>query len=839
MDNSTRRQLLDKARSAGYPGSILEAFTAYDQGRDLIQEFVQQQQMQPQMQVAQTPQEQEQGLRPAHEAGNVEQSMAFPDVQPGQSFNTMGMKVPINIDKIDNQGNLVESYKAVPPGIANLPTGPYEGTVIESPARMQKGGFHQKIYDDPVLFSKANRAYNDSLEVYNSPKTSYNRSIEIDNAINAGDFQKARDLLDKPYPAYGAFKRLSKLNKGLPKPISGYGIYLGSNPSNPLVAKFKKPTEEPVYQEKPKGFVPAKSTKLEREPIELVIPESDRTLDNYNNTLQVLRSIQQEDRDKQKPKVVKAPNFQTGGPAANLPWLGTKGQVLSEQEQEEKLLDKKFGIGPTVDKAEAIKAKEDLKKTKRIETPLPSGAITPTMGPVEFALMAPVAGATALRAAPIIGSALNASIAGVPGLTVGNVAGAGFASDALVNRFPQIPVQLAKGEYSNAAVNAITGIGDLAGANIVSPFLKGTKAVYNATTFPKGFKGTSSFLRQIKGELKQGKLNRESIKEGNDWLEAWIQHPDTQRKINTDLNKQIKTEELLYKDPEDRIEALNLMKEQSKNFKPNSKEYPFIRQLDENFQQYLSNKARKSIHQGNKGVSYQHAQTPEYRKSIDEGEKPFSKYGSWISRDMKLSQPERISTTIHEGTHDWVSEKAFEKSGMRDLAIKNMNPDIKKDFLQWEEYRNFNIDPIKKMGKERAYQAYLADPTEQHARIMQLRHELGLGADPSYRMNEETAEGVLKWIDSGGSTVDPKFLKVIDKDPKKLAELFNKFWGVAPVAVAAGAMQEKKQMGGSYQTNQETAMYEWRSGLPEDSRKRYIKGGLKNRVLYNKAKYKR
>jgi hypothetical protein len=47
------------------------------------------------------------------------------------------------------------------------------------------------------------------------------------------------------------------------------------------------------------------------------------------------------------------------------------------------------------------------------------------------------------------------------------------------------------------------------------------------------------------------------------------------------------------------------------------------------------------------------------------------------------------------------------------------------------------------------------------------------------------------------------------------------------------------EMGGSYQTNQEIAMYEWRTGRPEESRKRYIKGGLKNRVLYNKAKYKR
>lgn len=143
MDNATRRQLLDKARTTGYTGGILDVFAAYDQGQDLIQQFVDQQQqasMQPPMQVAQSPEEQEQGLRPAHEAGQTDQSMAFPNVQPGQSFNTMGMKVPIDINKVDNQGNLVESYKAVPPGIQNLPTGPYEGMVIESPARMKTGG---------------------------------------------------------------------------------------------------------------------------------------------------------------------------------------------------------------------------------------------------------------------------------------------------------------------------------------------------------------------------------------------------------------------------------------------------------------------------------------------------------------------------------------------------------------------------------------------------------------------------------------------------------------------------------------------------------------------------
>ncbi len=141
MDNSTRRELLNKAKSIGYPGNILEVFSAYDQGRDLLSEYAkEQQQQQLNMQVAQTPEEQGQGLRPYHEQGQVNQSMAFPNIQPGQSFSTEGMKIPINIDKIDNQGNLVESYKSVPPGIQNFPTGPYAGTVIESPAKSYASG---------------------------------------------------------------------------------------------------------------------------------------------------------------------------------------------------------------------------------------------------------------------------------------------------------------------------------------------------------------------------------------------------------------------------------------------------------------------------------------------------------------------------------------------------------------------------------------------------------------------------------------------------------------------------------------------------------------------------
>jgi uncharacterized membrane protein (UPF0127 family) len=139
--NEARRELLNRVRASGYPGSITEVFQASDQGIDLIEQHQMQQQQQ-QMQVAQTPQEQEVGLRGEHAAGNTQASMAFPDVQPNQSFNTVGMEAPIDIQKVDDQGHLVESYENVPPGIQDLPTGPYEGTIIESPAAYQEGGFN-------------------------------------------------------------------------------------------------------------------------------------------------------------------------------------------------------------------------------------------------------------------------------------------------------------------------------------------------------------------------------------------------------------------------------------------------------------------------------------------------------------------------------------------------------------------------------------------------------------------------------------------------------------------------------------------------------------------------
>lgn len=181
--NQIRRELLNRIKASNFPGSIVEVFQAADQGIDLISQFEQQQMQEQQMQVANTPQEQEIGLREQHAMGNTQASMAFPNVQPGQSFNTVGMKAPINIDKVDEQGHLVESYKNVPPGIQDLPTGPYKGTVIESPAGYQTGGVkksNSKALDaDGNLDVSKVKYWNDEqlLKFYEANKGDYLKGI--------------------------------------------------------------------------------------------------------------------------------------------------------------------------------------------------------------------------------------------------------------------------------------------------------------------------------------------------------------------------------------------------------------------------------------------------------------------------------------------------------------------------------------------------------------------------------------------------------------------------------------------------------------------------------------
>jgi hypothetical protein len=126
MTNAERREIVEKAKADGYQGSYVDLFKQAAQNPAVVQHGTQQS---------------VDGLRPAHQAGNTDASMAFTDVPPNTPFNTVGMKKPIDIKKYDRQGHLVKSYESVPPGIKSLNTGPGTGTVVETPARMQQGNF--------------------------------------------------------------------------------------------------------------------------------------------------------------------------------------------------------------------------------------------------------------------------------------------------------------------------------------------------------------------------------------------------------------------------------------------------------------------------------------------------------------------------------------------------------------------------------------------------------------------------------------------------------------------------------------------------------------------------
>jgi len=332
------------------------------------------------------------------------------------------------------------------------------------------------------------------------------------------------------------------------------------------------------------------------------------------------------------------------------------------------------------------------------------------------------------------------------------------------------------------------------------------------TQFSKALQGSSNLFNEIIGELKQGKLNRKSIEEGNKWLQNYINHPSTQMRIDIAAEDAIKNIDQKYSwlgnSPEDipfkqalineDANFINLVREQTKKFKPNSKEYSLLKQFKDNLQQYLSIKAEAPIHLNNWGVSYMHNVNPSSRELIKTGAaKPFDRYGSWISRTSSQPQPNRVSTTIHEGGHDWLSAEAFETLGQRKIALdpNNVAQEAIDSYLKKEQLINegkTSEEILEILGEKENYVAYLAEPTEQHARIMELRAAANL--PPDYSMDEATAKKMLEWIKSGHSPVEKSFAYIVDYDANKLKNLFNKFL-VAPTIMGVGAA-------GTYGANQ-------------------------------------
>jgi hypothetical protein len=222
------------------------------------------------------------------------------------------------------------------------------------------------------------------------------------------------------------------------------------------------------------------------------------------------------------------------------------------------------------------------------------------------------------------------------------------------------------------------------------------------------------------------------------------------------------------------------------------KEYPLSNQFKELI------KGKDNIHNGNRGVSYIHDDDPLYRINLDPSVTGLYRYknikkfpenaGSWISRSPFMSQTQRASTTVHEGVHDWTSNFLLKNSEQEADILKTLEPASYEKFVKWKNNEKLTLDD--------KYMGYLADPSEVHARIMQLRKQFNLTPEESVKMTSEKAQKIMKTVKNLSKkeqVVNPKFFDIIGNDPEKLAFLFRRLWGVVPVAGTAGLLNSKEK----------------------------------------------
>ena len=239
MNNALRSELLaqtKKAQQLGFKGSIMDVLS----NPTVLQEFTQQQNRS-RVEVASTPQQQQQGLSGVP-ANQMPEAMVFPNVKPNTSFNTEDMLASINIKKYDNQGHLVKSYNNVPPGITNLPMGPQGGTVIETPANVAQSGGRKKY--------QATGPKNKQVDLRVSPYT----TVAESTGTQAPVFQSREDI---------EAQRQSRFFNQTVQEADRVAAITGDKPNyeqaKETVTTGRQPTfvtnpDDPKYQERAKAY---------------------------------------------------------------------------------------------------------------------------------------------------------------------------------------------------------------------------------------------------------------------------------------------------------------------------------------------------------------------------------------------------------------------------------------------------------------------------------------------------------------------------------------------------------------------------------------------------------
>ena len=330
----------------------------------------------------------------------------------------------------------------------------------------------------------------------------------------------------------------------------------------------------------------------------------------------------------------------------------------------------------------------------------------------------------------------------------------------------------------------------------------GDKLIKGLTQPTKIIRDINTIGKELLGELLQGPSNRKAIAAGNNWLDNWISHPVTQAKIEADvLNAPFNTKvnpnyfstystpvygDRAITDYDKYIYALQL----AKDFKSGVTEYPILSQIDDLINDFGTEE--EQIHSNSLGFTTLHQEDPfqrELYKSgyykpnstvIDRDYKPYKNFGSFVSRKPSISQDKRKSITVHEGTHDWITDWLLKNTGQFDLIQSLVTPEYLDYYNRWKAKDKTLTDSEKKKG-------YYADPTEVHARIMQIRELNDL--TPFDTIDDSNSGYFMDQLLRGDVPFNgSNFAEMLGNDRSKLAKLMNELYGIAlPIGVAAGA----------------------------------------------------
>lgn len=413
-----------------------------------------------------------------------------------------------------------------------------------------------------------------------------------------------------------------------------------------------------------------------------------------------------------------------------------------------------------------------------------------------------------LKSAGIVGRTPLPFMSSVPGATYGNLLNSGFIANSMY-QFPGnvrdwYDVTQGNKNWKEAA----EGTGEIALGLVGTGYGKGVKSlkqditaitpiaqanIGNKLKSAFSFPNASSFVKETVGSVVNP--NRaQSLREAENWMTAWMQHPVTQKKIEQGYKfglhypknpSKFQSNIGMYNIPYNQkimsspIEMHNFGEgiKYSSGYNATGKlgEYPLKKQLLD-----LVELGKEGIHADNIGVSYTHDINPgEWLSSgntfnnlfkTQQIAPTFPRYGNWISR--ALSPENRVSTGIHELTHDAVRASTLKKSGQSQILHEGIDPGTLSGFIM--KYKD-NPKVLEQIN-------YFSEPTEIHARVMQARKHFGL--TPETVVTPEMAGNMMKTIRQSKTPIDLKWSQLFT-DNQRTANMFNKAW-MAPAAIGGG-----------------------------------------------------